>query len=67
MEADDPIVAKTCTMYYGEKEDEFLVWDIAEDGTFLIDGIDPLQFTEEVSFKAEITEEELEDPAEVFF
>ncbi len=33
----------------------------------MVDGNEPLQYTEEVSFKAEITEEELEDPPEVFF
>ncbi len=53
------------TPCYGEKDDECLVWDII-DGTFLVDGNDPLQYTEEVCFKAEITEEEVEDPAEVF-
>jgi hypothetical protein len=34
MEADDLEVAKTYSMYYGEKDDECLVWEIVEDGSF---------------------------------
>ena len=67
MEADDLKVATTYTMYYGEKDEECLVWEIVEDGSFFVDHNDPLQYADDACFKAEITEEELEDPAEVFF
>ena len=67
MEADDLKVAKAYTMYYGEKDEECLVWEIVEDGSFLVDHNDPLQYADDACFKAEITEGELEDPAEVFF
>ncbi len=59
MEPNDLKVAKTYTIYYGGKDDECLVQDIAEDGSFLVDANDPLQYTEDVCFKAEVTEEEL--------
>jgi hypothetical protein len=36
MEPDDLKVAKTYYMYFGERDDECLVWEIVKDGSFLL-------------------------------
>jgi hypothetical protein len=60
--------ASTYTYYWGQKDEQSLEWKILPDAVWLQDPNDPLEFPESMELQENsIKEDELEDPATVFF